>query len=559
MDSALERQEVDRAVAVKELSFAGLRRLNPFESYKEDLNAARLEWEAGRTVYKMGAINVFAGTNGGGKSTVLELIDLMREPNRICNLPRENRTRFSHCFWDVGFTDGARVRGTAAPNEWIGLSNDSNLDEDAFKQAVVLDVEMPTGGGRCARRRFVRNISKRKLSAETAGQVAALLGEVGCTVSYWPNDRPLIAAEAVKALNGIAPHLRGLASDPSAPTPDVPFSTEDRLTTPLIGGDDGWISVYLSDDHLQFNNVQLAALPSGWRQLASILIHVENCPPGTICLLEEPEGHLHPSMQRVLVRLLGESVRAKGLQLFVSTHSLTIQSRLTWPSEVDARFFHVTADGMREGIRQRQLLDDLGINGADQGTANGVVWVEGPSDRIYLKHWMEIYCRHTGRSAPVEHVDFMFAYHGGALLAHLTAECDGSSQINVSRINRNFVVVMDDDGDFDETGVVGRSTGAAGKSAILARVAAIGSPACAGLATAGYTIEASLPAAFRSAYFRFDASGVRLVHVAGKKVAIARRYVASHSEWETCFDPKFSMDDVVRALLKTIDLWGRNA
>jgi len=260
----------------------------------------------------------------------------------------------------------------------------------------------------------------------------------------------------------------------------------------------------------------------------------------------------------VLVRLLSERVRDKGLQLFVSTHSLTIQSRPTWPPEVDARFFEVTADGMREGIRQRQLLDDLGINGADQGTSNGVVWVEGPSDRIYLKHWIEIYCRHTGRLAPAEYVDYMFAYHGGALLAHLTAESDDSSQINVSRINRNFVVLMDDDGDFDETGAVRCSTGAAGKRAILARIAAIGSPACVGLSTAGYTIEASLPEAFRSKYFRFDATGVRLTHVAGKKVAIARRYVARYSAWGTCFDPEFPMDDVVRTLLNTIDLWGGN-
>ena len=126
------------APTISSISFAGLRRLNPLSIESDNLEIAHSQWQRNRTVYKMGQVNVFVGRNGGGKSTVLDLLDQLRNPDRICNLPRENRTRFSYCFWDLTLSTGARVLGTAAPNEWSNLANDSNLGDPIDTQALIV-------------------------------------------------------------------------------------------------------------------------------------------------------------------------------------------------------------------------------------------------------------------------------------------------------------------------------------------------------------------------------------------------------------------------------------
>jgi hypothetical protein len=545
------------APTISSISFAGLRRLNPFDIESDNLATALDHWQRNRTVYKMGQVNVFVGRNGGGKSTVLDLVDQLRNPDRICNLPRENRTRFSYCFWDLTLSTGARVLGTAAPNEWSNLANDSNLGNPLDTQALIIQV-LPARASQSIQ--FRKNISKRELSPQSRSELDALFKQLSTNVAYWSRDDTISPAQMVEALNQIAPLLSGLISDPTSPQPASawPDGLEVRNKKPILDLECGRIALYLSDDDTQFNNVHVEALPSGWRQIASLLTFVQNCPRGSICILEEPDAHLHASLQRALVRRLAEAVRERNLQLFISTHSLTVQSKLTWPGDIDARFFEVDANRMYEGVRTRQLLDDLGINGSDQGTSNGVVWVEGPSDRIYVKHWLKLFCDTKDRTEPVEHVDYMFSYHGGALLSHLTAEDAESTLVDIARLNRNFVVIMDDDGDFDVAAESAASTGAPGKQRMLERIAAIGSQNCCGLSTPGYTIEASLPAVYRNRYFKFNELG-KLRHFAGKKVAVARRYVQTYLQWSDCFDHQFSIVPMMTALVEKIDQWNRTA
>lgn len=37
-----------------------------------------------------------------------------------------------------------------------------------------------------------------------------------------------------------------------------------------------------------------------------------------------------------------------------------------------------------------ELLNDLDIRASDLLQSNGIVWVEGPSDRVYVKRWIEL-------------------------------------------------------------------------------------------------------------------------------------------------------------------------
>jgi hypothetical protein len=77
---------------------------------------------------------------------------------------------------------------------------------------------------------------------------------------------------------------------------------------------------------------------------------------------------------------------------------------------------------------------------------NAIVWVEGPSDRIYILHWI-------GLVAPdlIEGTDYSIMFYGGRLLSHLTADeqdiadDDIKALIAVRQLNRNLAVVIDSD------------------------------------------------------------------------------------------------------------------
>ena len=93
-----------------------------------------------------------------------------------------------------------------------------------------------------------------------------------------------------------------------------------------------------------------------------------------------------------------------------------------------------------------EIIDELGIKASDLLQANGIIWVEGPSDRIYIKNWLEMLYPETF----IEGRDYQFVYYGGRLLAHYTA-CDPinnkeiENYINVLAVNAKAFFIMDSD------------------------------------------------------------------------------------------------------------------
>ncbi|MCA3034562.1 MAG: hypothetical protein ING33_05025 [Rhodocyclaceae bacterium] len=77
--------------------------------------------------------------------------------------------------------------------------------------------------------------------------------------------------------------------------------------------------------------------------------------------------------------------------------------------------------------------------------ANCVVWVEGPSDRIYLNWWLR-------SAAPdlVEGIHYNVMFYGGRLAAHLSQapdEREVNDFISLRRLNRRGVMIIDSDRD----------------------------------------------------------------------------------------------------------------
>lgn len=163
---------------------------------------------------------------------------------------------------------------------------------------------------------------------------------------------------------------------------------------------------------------------------------------------EELENNLHPALQRRLFLFLREVALKHGCRFFLTTHSSVVVN--LFADDPDAQIVHVTHDGERAQAttvlthtERRGVLDDLDVRASDLLQANGVVWVEGPTDRMYFNRWVELWSE--GRLREGAHYQCVF--YGGALLAHLSGEepSEEAEAVEILRVNRNAIVLIDSD------------------------------------------------------------------------------------------------------------------
>lgn len=164
---------------------------------------------------------------------------------------------------------------------------------------------------------------------------------------------------------------------------------------------------------------------------------------------EELENNLHPALLRRLFQYLENYAVNEEATIFLTTHSSTALD--LFGLSKNAQIIHVTHDGeaARAGTVSAHfdhlgVISELGAKPSDLLQANGIIWVEGPSDCIYVNRWLDLY---TG-SRLQEGRDYQCAFYGGSLLARTQFKSPEDAEeelVNLFRVNPNIVVVCDGD------------------------------------------------------------------------------------------------------------------
>jgi AAA15 family ATPase/GTPase len=172
-----------------------------------------------------------------------------------------------------------------------------------------------------------------------------------------------------------------------------------------------------------------------------------------IFFFEEPEIYLHPGFQRIFIDTL-LSKRFESFQYFFTTHShhflditldhnnISIYNFRQQKSSVDK--FDI--ENVQSG--DISLLEELGVRNASVFLSNCTIWVEGITDRIYIRKYLEMLMDTKGSSFR-EDYHYSFVEYGGNNITHwsfLDDDDANHANINVDRICKRIFVVTDQDG-----------------------------------------------------------------------------------------------------------------
>jgi putative ATP-dependent endonuclease of the OLD family len=417
-------------------------------------------------------INVVIGRNNSGKSALVDLLELCATRTRSFKQKYHDRAagRFELLVGSV--MSGERLLPMFPESNSGGSINGNHgnfarsLNGQNYVRSIGADQNIKLVGG--------LNLSGVQHDSRQ------LVGDQIANASQWPLDGYAMIRVAAErdvvpetrnsslsvAGNGIGTTnlIRGFINQDTYPREQVEVELLRELNEIYLGDsefdriscredENGSWEIFLTEQSK--GEVRLSQSGSSLKSIFIILAYLRLEPiykrtdwSSVIFAVEEPENNLHPALLRRLLEFLARQQQDKGFLLVLTTHSPV---GIDWASRrTDTQIIHVrNTDGSATVVQStkyltnRDILDDLDIRASDMLQANGIIWVEGPSDRIYLRRWIELWTN----GAIKEGVHYSMMFYGGKLLSHLEFKDPAETDrlISIMSLNRNAAIVIDSD------------------------------------------------------------------------------------------------------------------
>ncbi|NOZ45961.1 MAG: ATP-binding protein [Chlorobi bacterium] len=412
-------------------------------------------------------INLIIGKNNSGKSSLVDLISFIVEKKKeFIEIGRDNaipEVIIEHELTEQEisrtFPSGTSGGGIPGSNffeygkQFVGKTYTYKLEENGKKTFLSLNAEFVTP----ARKLFdgLTGVIKEPLSGKTFCNISAerdIVPEVtNAEIVFTPNgsgatnaiqqiinrtnrDNRLIEQELLSELNTIV-------------NPDIKFT---RIFVQLR--DNNHWEIFFEDANKK--SIALSKMGSGIKTVLLVLLNlvvrpvIENKNRNLyVFAFEELENNLHPSLQRRLYNYIRNYSENHSSYFFLTTHSNVVID--AFGTYKNSQLIHVVNDGNKSISATilsyngtKQILNDLGIKASDILQSNGVIWVEGPSDRNYINKWLELLAHLK------EGLHYSIMFYGGRLLSNLSFDFEWFNKevIPLLKINRNAFVVLDRDG-----------------------------------------------------------------------------------------------------------------
>jgi len=205
--------------------------------------------------------------------------------------------------------------------------------------------------------------------------------------------------------------------------------------------------------------IALSESGSGLKTIMLVLINLILIPElkgidrkNIIYIFEELENNLHPALQRNLFKYISRKCLQEESKVIFTTHSHVPINMFAGKEEASIthiinRNNQIEVKEVLDYIECNDILKDLDVKASDLLQSNGIVWVEGPSDRVYLNKWIDMFS--NGELKEGQHYQILF--YGGRLLSHLSAKDEDKEKSESSKLiqllltNRNSAIVIDSD------------------------------------------------------------------------------------------------------------------
>lgn len=419
-------------------------------------------------------VNVIIGKNNSGKSCLLDLLHFITEKQDSNNdldvsyrystiwnhdelesifSPNRMSDHFNKNLWDAhgspligsmtiwNKSKGGEIRDVRS--NWTDVNSLNNMQ--VIERQNIITGYLKSKKHRLSHCKVIIINAERDISPEVGNYNALTLDDSGngatniiqCYITDSNRPRELIQNVFRTSLNDIV-------------RPGIEFA---EIVPQYISKHQKW-EIYFSEKGKGL--IPLSKSGSGIKTIIHILLCTlvvpkinKHEPSGYVYIIEEPENHLHPALLRNVFRYLEEFAINNNTRLFITTHSSVALD--VFASSENAQIVLVEHDGEKATTRtvseyfgHLDTIRELGARPSDLLQANGIVWVEGPSDRIYFNKWIEIMSKGQLR----EGRDYQCAFYGGSLLARIEVTSPDESSVdksNILTINSNVIFICDGD------------------------------------------------------------------------------------------------------------------